>query len=194
MPILSEYLRRTRTRLIAPHIGGDILDIGCGRAAVLRRYGDRIRSYCGVDANQATIRELQAEFPDQQFLVRDLETDRLDFDARFDCVVMLAIVEHIFNQKFLMAGVAQALRPDGHVVLTTPTPFGNDIVHRCGAMVGLFHQSATDDHIVLYNRRRLRLLAKEVGLDLVSHRYFQLRCNQIAIMAKPSAVRRIDAL
>lgn len=36
MPILSEYQRRTRPRLIAPHTGGDILDIGCGRAAVLQ--------------------------------------------------------------------------------------------------------------------------------------------------------------
>lgn len=97
---------------------------------VLRAYGHKVRSYCGIDCDSSVIESLSLEFPEHRFLTRDLETDTLSADAQFDCIVMLAFVEHIFNQKFLMTEVARALRSGGRVVLTTPMPFGNDIVHR----------------------------------------------------------------
>ena len=62
--------------------------------------------------------------------------------------------------------MAAALKPNGRIVLTTPTVIGNDLVHRLGASVGLFSQDAQDDHIVIFNKRRFEVLANEVGLDL----------------------------
>jgi hypothetical protein len=97
---------------------------------------------------------------------------------------MIALIEHIFTQEFLMHQVALALQARGTVVITTPTPLGNEVVHRLGPAGGLFDQSALDDHIVLSNRHRFRLLAAEIGLKLVYHKYFQFHCNQLAILAK----------
>jgi 2-polyprenyl-3-methyl-5-hydroxy-6-metoxy-1,4-benzoquinol methylase len=98
---------------------------------------------------------------------------------------MIALIEHLFNQKHVMNEVAAALKPKGMVLITTPTILGNDVVHRMGAAAGFFAKSAVDGHIVIYNRRRFRILAKEVGLELKHHATFQLFCNQIAILAKP---------
>jgi 2-polyprenyl-3-methyl-5-hydroxy-6-metoxy-1,4-benzoquinol methylase len=139
-----------------------------------------------VERSADAVERLQAEHPQEQFFQRDLDQDRLDLGRKFDRIFMLALIEHLFNQKFVMDHVADALKPGGCVVLTTPTPLGNDLVHRTGARLGLFARDAVDDHIVLYDRHRFRLLAREVGLELREHRYFQLFCNQIAVLEKPA--------
>jgi hypothetical protein len=84
-----------------------------------------------------------------------------------------------------MDEIAQVLRPGGIVVITTPTPLGNDVVHRLGATLGLFSKIAVDDHIVIYNRHRFKILANEIGFKLKFYRYFQFYCNQLAILEKP---------
>jgi 2-polyprenyl-3-methyl-5-hydroxy-6-metoxy-1,4-benzoquinol methylase len=96
---------------------------------------------------------------------------------------MIALIEHLFNQQHVMSEVANVLKPDGVVVVTTPTPFGNDIVHRLGAKAGLFAKSAVDDHIVIYNHHRFCIMAREVGLKLKYYRTFQLFCNQLAVLS-----------
>lgn len=97
---------------------------------------------------------------------------------------MIALIEHLFNQQHIMSEVVDALNPNGIVVMTTPTPFGNDIVHRLGGNMGLFAKAAVDDHIVIYNHHRFRLMAGEVGLQIKSYRTFQFFCNQIVILEK----------
>ncbi len=68
------------------------------------------------------------------------------------------------------------------LLVTTPTPFGNDIVHRLGAAIGLFAKAAADDHIVIYNRQRFEILAKEFDLKLERYESFGFGCNQLAIL------------
>lgn len=97
---------------------------------------------------------------------------------------MIALIEHLFNQQHVMSQVVDALNPDGVVVMTTPTPFGNDIVHRLGGRFGLFAKAAVDDHIVIYNHHRFRIMANEVGLQVKAYRTFQFLCNQIAVLEK----------
>lgn len=72
--------------------------------------------------------------------------------------MMVAVIEHIWNQKFLLDQVVNILNPSGRLIITTPSPFGNDVVHAIGANLGLFAKSAVADHIVIYNRRRFKNL------------------------------------
>ena len=151
MPVLSEYLARARTAKIAPYVKGDVLDLGCGNATTLSQYAHQITSYCGIERSQPRVDSLSQQYPHACFIVRDLDRDRLQLDRQFDCVLMIALIEHLFNQKHVMDEVALALKPGGVVVITTPTPFGNDVIHRLGAAIGLFYREAMDDHIVIYN-------------------------------------------
>ena len=75
---------------------------------------------------------------------------------------MIAIIEHIWNQRFLFEQVLKNLKPSGKIVITTPTPFGNDFVHALGAKVGLFAKSAVDDHIMIYNKKRFKFWLKNL--------------------------------
>lgn len=185
MALLTNYLIDARMSRIAPYIRGDVLDLGCGRAEILQKYGGKLDSYCGVEYSEDSVRTLRDAHPAASFLVRNLDQDRLGLDRRFDCVLMVALIEHLFNQKHVMDEVASVLKPGGTVVLTTPTPFGNDVVHRFGATLGLFSKAAVDDHIVIYNHHRLKLLARETGLQLTNYYTFQFGCNQFATLTRP---------
>lgn len=182
MALLTSYLINAREEQIAPHIQGDVLDLGCGQAQVWQRHGHRMKTYTGVERDPGQVARLRAAFPDADFHCRNLDEDKLDLPGRFDCVLMVALIEHLFNQKHVMDQVAGVLKPKGVLVLTTPTPFGNDIVHRLGARLGFFSKAAVDDHIVIYNRHRLGLMAREVGLRVSGYHTFQMGCNQLATL------------
>ena len=75
--LLSPALERWRNRKVAAFIpdGSRVLDLGCGRAALLRTLlakGKRAVQYVGVDRAAAVIEANRADFPDQTFLARDL--------------------------------------------------------------------------------------------------------------------------
>jgi SAM-dependent methyltransferase len=182
MAVLSKYLQDIRLSKIAPYLKGDILDLGCANASVFREYGFQISYYCGVERSLKKVKRLRKEFPNACFYQCDLDVDRLKLDRQYDCILMLALIEHLYNQKHVMAEVKRALKPEGLILVTTPTVLGNDIVHRLGAAFGLFAKSAVDNHIVIYNRHRFNILAKNIGLELRHHRTFQLLCNQIAVL------------
>lgn len=183
--LLSPYLRNKRTSLISPYLKGDILDIGCGPARnleVLEKYGIPFSSYTGIELDSHLVKELKSKFSSYDFYSVDLDTQVLPVSKKFDVIILLAVIEHIFNLKFLFSQLSELLKPTGIIVLTTPTPFGNDVVHRFGASIGLFdREGGQDDHIVIFNQKRLQILGNEVGLTLKEYKSFQFGCNQLAV-------------
>ncbi|WP_411817544.1 class I SAM-dependent methyltransferase [Hyphococcus sp. DH-69] len=184
MGILSKHLSDARLAKIKPYIQGDLLDIGCQRGQLGQLVDDQITSYTGVDISADAISAARNENPHAQFVALNIDQDPLPFREEFDTIVMSALIEHIFNLRLLGEGLSQALKPGGRIVLTTPTPFGNDVVHRIGAMLGLFSKEAADDHIVIFNRKRCEIFAQEFGLKLADYKLFQMGCNQLAVLEK----------
>lgn len=183
--LLSPFIRRRRTALVQPFIAGDVLEIGCNDAATLARDNPQLRRYVGTDVDEAALARARASYPEREFVKNDIEKDVLGFEGEFDTVLLVALIEHILNQRHLLEQCERALRPGGKLVLTTPTPFGNDVVHRTGARLGLFHASVVEHHVVIYDKTRLAAAARMVGFELVAHRHFQLGCNQLAVFEKP---------
>ncbi|MBI2434752.1 MAG: class I SAM-dependent methyltransferase [Candidatus Hydrogenedentes bacterium] len=182
--LLSPMLKRKRFAMVAPYIQGDVLDVGCGPTTTLACGGGRITSYTGIEQHVSRIAQLSRDFPEHTFLKKDLDEDALDLPQQFDTILLVAVIEHIYNQKHLMRELVSVLKPSGRIVITTPTPFGNDIVHRWGAAIGLFSTSARDDHIVVYNRKRFEILARDHGLAIERYRRFQFGCNQLVVLRK----------
>ncbi len=185
MALLSRFIANQRYSKIEPYIRGNLLDLGCNNAQILQKHRYRITHYVGIERSPGHVAALSNKYPEAHFIQRDLDCDRLELDKKFDCILMIALIEHLFNQKFIMEEVSQSLTPGGIVVITTPTPLGNDIVHRLGSYLGLFAKSAIDDHIIIYNRHRFKILAREVNLRVKKHIYFQMYCNQLTILEKP---------
>ena len=186
MALLSKYLSAKRMGLIAPNIRGDVLDVGCQSGQFRELARDQIDRYVGIDIDPGQLERAKAAHPECEFHLCNVDDGMPDFQGEFDTVILCAVIEHLFNQKLVAASLAAALKPGGRIVITTPTPFGNDVVHRIGSAVGLFSSVARDDHIVIYNRLRFGILAREVGLELEMHKHFQLACNQFVLLRKPA--------
>lgn len=182
--LLAPFIRGQRTAMVTPYIRGDVLEIGCNDAATLLRPNAQLGRYVGTDIDEEALQRARIRYPEREFIKNDIESEPLGFSNEFDTVLMVALIEHILNQRHLLQQCYQALRPSGVLVITTPTPFGNDIVHRNGAKLGLFHKSVADHHVVIYDKRRLQAAGAMVGFELSKHSYFQLRCNQLAVLRK----------
>jgi SAM-dependent methyltransferase len=185
MAFLSSFLSQERLNRILPYIYGDVLDIGCQEGQLRNKLGGRITSYAGIDMTSYQIIKAREDHPDCEFKILNLDDESIGYENQFDTIVMPAVIEHIFNLKHVGLELAASLRPGGRIIITSPTNFGNDVVHRIGCTLGLFSKVAEDDHIVIFNRKRFEIFASEVGLKLKKYRRFQFGCNQLVILEKP---------
>jgi 2-polyprenyl-3-methyl-5-hydroxy-6-metoxy-1,4-benzoquinol methylase len=113
----------TITRVLEKHVqtGGTrirILEVGCGRGwlsgLLLRRLGDVI----ALDLSPRSIQSANEAFPDVDFRVQDISAAPLPGDS--DLLVSSEVLEHIPDQAAAMRQFADAVKPRGLMLLTTP--------------------------------------------------------------------------
>jgi len=182
MGLLSLRAQRMRMQRVLPWVRGRILDIGCGTGAILDRL-DGPTCYHGVEGDAALVADLRRRYPQHTFERADLDVDVVAAGRVFDTVLMLAVIEHVYNQRHLFEQVLERLAAGGRIVITTPTPLG-DRVHRLGARLGLFARSAEDHHPIIFNRARFRVFARRFGLRIEYYRRFAFGCNQIVVLSR----------
>jgi len=179
---VSYYLAKRRNNITKQYVYGNVLDLGCGNSEILTEFKN-IKNYCGVDIDKKTTQKLSLHYPKNKFLCVDLDEDELHVNCKFDSVIMTAIIEHIYNQKLFFKQALKNLKKGGIIIITSPTPLG-DFIHNIGAKIGIFSKKAMDDHIVIYNKQRIKILANELNLKLVKYNLFELGCNQLVILQK----------
>lgn len=183
--LLSDFLHIRRTRKVAPYIRGEVLDIGCGSASTYVDHEGAISHYTGIDADPEIVNRLKQSFPEATFYTKNIDTDALDMSERFDIILLVAVIEHVYNQRHLFEQMIRVLKPNGRIVITSPTPFGNDVILRLGSAVGLFYkEKGINDHKVIYNKQRFSIIERDFDLLLEHYERFQLGCNQLAVFQK----------
>jgi len=179
--LLSPYLRRKRMAAAAPFLRGRVLDIGCG-SGHLARYVSAT-DYLGVDQDERVMRLARNLYPRHSF------ASEIPKGAKFDSIVALAAIEHLGDPAQSLKAWAVHLAPSGHVVLTTPHPFGGWL-HQLGARCGLFSRQAAREHGRLLDLSALARAASIAHLRLVYYAQFLFGLNQLAILSgagEPSA-------
>jgi 2-polyprenyl-3-methyl-5-hydroxy-6-metoxy-1,4-benzoquinol methylase len=110
---VDEYERHARAR----DRPLEVLDVGCGRKAVLSSHVRAGDSYCGCD-----IAPLEGvEVP--EFHVIDLNSERLADKLgadRFDVVFCGEVIEHVYSPDDLVEDLKTVMRPDALLLLSTP--------------------------------------------------------------------------
>ncbi len=139
------------------------LDIGCatGRLAAFLREA-------GWDAQGVEVCRPAAEFGINTHKVPihigTLEDAGFE-ENRFDIVHNSHVIEHINQPDEFMAGIYRILKPGGYYICTTPNALGLQAL--------LFQEkwrSAIPDHLFLFSRRTLPLLAEKAGFRVIRHR------------------------
>lgn len=182
---LSPLLETLRVGHAARWVEGKyMLDCGCGRGRLLEMLGSGV-CYTGVDNNPALVNYLQKRFPQSQFVCASVEELTFPKLVTFDCIVMTALLEHLVSPAEVLEHIVALLRPDGVLVITTPTPAYEILLHM-GSRLGLFDRHADKDHKQLLTRADLEDALEGTGLQLERYYCFAFGGNQLAVGRKPA--------
>lgn len=105
--------------------GDDLIEVGAGSGLLARSLLAAelpCRRYVVTEFSRSRLSGLERALPDPRVEVRQLDVEQPGDEhlAAYDAVVMLALVEHLFDPLRAMRNVRAMLRPGGFVYIDTP--------------------------------------------------------------------------
>jgi 2-polyprenyl-3-methyl-5-hydroxy-6-metoxy-1,4-benzoquinol methylase len=117
----------SKIQTILPELSGNetFLDIGSGYGTVTEELIKRGFKVYAVEINKKAIDILR----ERGFIVyeRDI-TKPLSINEKFDVVLLLDVLEHVFDPLFLLNEAKSVTKPEGYIIITVPLYF--DILDR----------------------------------------------------------------
>lgn len=165
MRMARNAVQRGKTSVLARLVPerGTIVDVGCGSGALLRqmqaRYGSRFR-LIGWDYEGPHLERLVGS--GIEVVAAPIEPEHVPRSV--DLFVLNQVIEHVPHPDRLVAMLASALTPGGHLVIETPDTDGLDARWFAGRYWGGYHFPR---HMVLFNRQNLRTLIERCGLETI---------------------------
>jgi len=187
MPLLSRFLTHARLSRVAKHLGGEVLDAGCGYGELLDYLPAQLQSVTLLDRSPERVPRLQTRLArgtvKAKFLLGDIAGQIALPDGSFDTVVMAALLEHLKTPGAALREARRLLKPGGSLVLTTPTPLGGRL-HAWGSRLGLTYREAADEHEGFFDHEALKRLLHDEGFACELYQRFLLGMNQLAVARK----------
>lgn len=126
LAVMREYDYQHKLRWLLPLMElnetDNVLDIGCGHAALLGVIHDRIRAYHGIDLEQKFIDGAHHRF--RKILLSTFERVSIDspIKQKYDTVFMMDVSEHLKDGDLMtsLATARTALKDGGRLYLHTP--------------------------------------------------------------------------
>jgi 2-polyprenyl-3-methyl-5-hydroxy-6-metoxy-1,4-benzoquinol methylase len=96
-----------------------IIDLGCGTGwftSILAQIGPTV----GVDLSDVAIEAARQKYPHVKFIQADLRNWDHNRFGQYDLVISQEVIEHFDAQDAYLQLAFELLRPEGHLILTTP--------------------------------------------------------------------------
>lgn len=153
--------------LFAPHIAGRGLEIGAGTGTISGRIRPYLDTLQLVEPSANLIPALESRFSDDESVSvahATLEAYLAQTGGEtYDTIAMVNVLEHIEDDAAALAGLFDALRPGGHLLIFVPAlPFLYSALDRS---VGHFRR---------YTRSTLRSPIEQAGFSIRILRYFDI--------------------
>jgi 2-polyprenyl-3-methyl-5-hydroxy-6-metoxy-1,4-benzoquinol methylase len=159
-----------------------IFDLGCGNGAtaeILQRHGYEV---VGVDPSTSGIREAQRAYPNLELFVGSAYDDLAARFGRFQVVLSLEVIEHVYYPRKFAATLFSLVRPGGMAIVSTP--YHGYLKNVGMALIGKLDSHFTalwdEGHIKFWSILTLKELLMEAGFSGIS---FQ-RVGRIPVFAK----------
>ena len=165
-----------------------VLDLGCGYQATLLR---ALQPYCfsglGVDVRISpearAIEKLSCIESSIEAALPELE------DNRFDVVLLISVLEHLWEPLPILEHCRRVLRPGGVLFVNVPTWRGKFFLEFSAFRLGLSPALEMDDHKMYYNKPDLwpMLVRARFTPSHLRLRYHKFGLNLFAIAQKELA-------
>jgi len=179
---LEPILRFLRIRRILRRIppGSAVCDIGCGmQGSFLRSISSHIASGVGLDKKVSPYQDGKIT------LRRSHLGDRLDLPSQtFDCVTLLAVLEHLAQPEEILEEAYRILKPGGVLLLTTPTPLSQPLLEFLAFKLRLISQEEISDHKRYFSGKEIQSILHGIGYQAVELSTFQFKLNNFAAARK----------
>jgi SAM-dependent methyltransferase len=154
--------RRAIARVLGERSGLDVLDLGCGfHATLLRSLGTRLASGVGVDLRISD----EVRTVEGLSFVEGTVEDALGTlpDQGFDLVLMISVLEHLWEPSRVLRETHRVLRPGGALLVNVPTWLGKAFLEFSAFRLGTSPAAEMDDHKMYYDKRDLWPLLVRAG-------------------------------
>jgi len=180
MKTVDRILQNWRIDKAKPYIddGSSVLDIGCADATLFKRIGT-IGRYVGVDPHL----EVSVE-DDRARLVRGIFPEVPEADEKFDCITLLACLEHVplDQQKEVAERCFSLLKDGGRLIVTVPDAKVDHILAVLKAL-RLIDGMELDEHYH-FDVSATPSLFEAAGLTLKKYERFQLGLNNLFVFER----------
>lgn len=178
------WLRLRRVLRAMPATARTVADFGCGFEGRTLRYlykRGRISFGHGFDFSVTASVDVPAAIQLRQVAPAPASVP-LD-NASVECVLSLAVLEHVEDPEHYISEIRCVLVPGGTLILTTPTPRAKPILEFLAFRLHLIDETEIADHKHYFTAAELSDLLTRAGfvLDQGSIRTFQLGCNRIVV-------------
>ena len=94
------------------------LDLGCGTGIILADL-ERLGDVVGIDSSSEAI-SYASKCTKARLIKGNLPEDLFDLGERFDCVLMLDILEHLEDDEGAVSAASRIILPNGILIITVP--------------------------------------------------------------------------
>jgi ubiquinone/menaquinone biosynthesis C-methylase UbiE len=176
------FIQRQRNRLVEKYIplGTYLLDIGCGLyPRNLVSLEKRTIKAVGIDL------DTPHDSPSEKIsLIRYKIEKQLPFpDNEFDCITMLAVLEHLDYPDEVIDECRRVLRPGGKLIITIPTIYSKPLLLTLSAMTIISREEIVT-HKNYFGKKQLEGILSSSGLTKVISRYYNIRFNLLVVYEK----------
>lgn len=96
-----------------------ILDVGCGNGYIGRKLLEKKYDYFGFDSDPSGIK-IAKEYYDNCFKVYKIGDVDFPFSGKFDVIILVEVLFHIYDTDSLYNLLREKLNDDGEIVIITP--------------------------------------------------------------------------
>jgi len=164
----------------------DVLDVGCGyEATLLRALVPIIGSGVGIDS---AISDGAKTTPKLRFLEGTAEEKLTTLQAAsFDVVMIISVLEHLWEPLATLQACRRALRPGGTLIVNVPDWLGKEVLELALFRLKLGAAEAIDDHKTYYGKRDLWPLLVKSGFkpSRIQMKYHKFGLNLFALAKMP---------
>jgi SAM-dependent methyltransferase len=152
------FLRQLQRRRLT---GGSLLEVGCGYGFLLDEAKGYFQHRAGIDFSAAAVASTRERADD----VYQGDISRIPVADKFDCIVLVSVIEHVYMPVDFLRQLSAHLRPAGKVVIATPDV---DSVYRrlLGRRWPAFQ--VIPEHVAFYSGTTLSSVMKRAGLARIT--------------------------